>query len=384
MINRNIIFAMLPTKQKLFMTLLLITTIVNLNNANACTTLTIKDNQGNIYQGRTMEFGDGLPKVYLNYYPKGSKFKANAPVGSSPLNYDAKYAFIAATGIADKSNQLLVADGINTQGLTVALNMFGQSKGSSTTARTDILDADSLGKWILSQFATTKEAAKAISQQPIWFEPTVFGKPFPFHIAVFDRSGSGIVLEFIEGKLTISDNPVGVMTNGPYFKWHLTNLNNYTTLSNIGNSTSIWNGYHIAFVDIGGNTLGLPSDDSSSGRFVRAVFYTNYAVKPDQSNATAVLGKIMNKFDRVNGVTRTNGKSSESLSSRDTINKSPSEWTIFTTLRDLNNNIYYIRTENSINYSKFDLNLIAQKSQPFSIPFNDLDKPESIKLINND
>lgn len=366
-------------KKKLLIALCLTGAVFNITTANACTTLIIKDTQGGVYQGRTMEFGDGLPQMYLNYYPVGSKFKANAPEGRKPLNYKAKYAVLETVGQIDKTNQMSALDGINSQGLTVTANAFGISKVIDTKASSNVLDGDSLGQWILSQFATVDEVKAAIAKQSIWFETTILGVKFPLHLAVFDRSGKGIVIEFVNGKLEVNDNPVGVMTNGPEFNWHLTNLNNYTSLSNVGNGTAKWNGYTLQQVDIGGNTLGLPSDDSSSGRFVRAAFYSNFAAKPDPANAVTTIGKIMNKFDRIKGVTETNSSSTEALASTNGAKSYPSEWTIFTTLRDLNNNTYYIRTETSLNYAQFDLNTIDKTPKPFSIPFRDLYKPDVVK-----
>ena len=367
-------------KNKLLTSLCLTSAIFNITTADACTTLIFKDNQGNLYQGRTMEFGDGLPQMYLNYYPVGSKFKATAPKGSTPLNYTAKYSVLETVGQLDKTSQMSAVDGINSQGLTMTINVLGTSKVVDTKATSNVIDGDSLGQWILSQFSTVDEVKAAITKQAIWFEPTiVMGMKFPMHIAVFDRSGKGIVIEYINGKLVINDNRVGVMTNAPEFNWHLTNLNNYTSLSNVGNGTSKWNGETLHEVDIGGNTLGLPGDDSSSGRFVRAAFYSNYAVKPDPSNAVATLGKIMNKFDRVKGVTETNGSSTEALANTSGAKSFPSEWTIFTSLRDLKNNTYYIRTETNLNYAQFNLNTIDKNPKAFSIPFSDLYKPNIVK-----
>ncbi len=50
----------------------------------------------------------------------------------------------------------------------------------------------------------------------------------PFHYTLHDVNGDSIVIEFANGQQHIYDNPLGVMTNGPEFPWHLTNLNNYT------------------------------------------------------------------------------------------------------------------------------------------------------------
>ena len=54
----------------------------------------------------------------------------------------------------------------------------------------------------------------------------------PFHYTLHDATGASIVIEFANGQQNVIDNPIGVMTNGPEFQWHLTNLNNYTFLSN--------------------------------------------------------------------------------------------------------------------------------------------------------
>lgn len=368
--------------KKLLTAICFTSAIFNMSGANACTTLIIKDNQGGVYQGRTMEFGDGLPQMYLNYYPVGSKFVASAPAGKKPLSYTAKYAVLEAVAQIDKTNQKTAVDGINSKGLTVTVNAFGLSKGTDTKNTSNIIDADSLGQWILSQFSSVDEVTAAIVKQSIWFEPTLLmGLKFPLHIAVFDRSGKGIVIEFINGKLVVNDNPVGVMTNAPEFTWHLTNLNNYTSLSNVGNGTAKWNGETLHQFDTGGNTLGLPDDDSSTGRFVRAAFYSNFATKPDPANGVATLGKIMNKFDRIKGVTETNTASTEALADPSSAKSYPSEWTIFTTLRDLNNTTYYIRTESSLNYAQFNLNTIKNNPKPFSLPFSDLYKPDVVKQI---
>jgi len=360
--------------KKIAFSSLLLITLANFNIADACTTLIIKDTQGNAYQGRTMEFGYGLPEMYALYYPQGTKFQSSAPAGSSGLSYEAKYAFTGIGAKADARPDLTIVGGTNEKGITVDYLWFNASQGTSTKAKENVLDSDDMSRWILSQFATVAEVKQAIKKQPIWFEATSFTLKFPLHVAVFDKTGKGIVIEFIKGKLVVWDNPIGVMTNGPDFKWHLTNLNNYVTLSDTGSSRATWNGYHLNAVDAGGNILGLPSDDSTSGRFVRAAFYTSHMEKPDPQHAVAVLGKVMNKFDRINGVTRStndllNGEAVVQKNSK----KGTAEWTIYTTLSDLNNGLYYIRTEDSLGYYKIDLKELSRKNaSSFSKPLKEL------------
>ena len=57
--------------------------------------------------------------------------------------------------------------------------------------------------------------------------------------------------------MTVYDNPVGLMTNSPRFDWHLTNLNNYTYLSNIDQSTNTFGSLQANQPDSGIATVGL-------------------------------------------------------------------------------------------------------------------------------
>jgi hypothetical protein len=52
------------------------------------------------------------------------------------------------------------------------------------------------------------------------------------HFAVHDANGKSLVIEFVEGKAKVTENPVGVLTNLPVFSWHITNLGLYAHLSN--------------------------------------------------------------------------------------------------------------------------------------------------------
>jgi choloylglycine hydrolase len=53
----------------------------------------------------------------------------------------------------------------------------------------------------------------------------------PPHYVVHDESGKSIVIEYVEGKLHVYDNVIGVITNSPAFDWHITNLRNYLNFS---------------------------------------------------------------------------------------------------------------------------------------------------------
>jgi len=51
------------------------------------------------------------------------------------------------------------------------------------------------------------------------------------HFFIQDKTGQSIAVESVDGKLVVTDAPLGVMTNAPTYDWHMTNLNNYVNLS---------------------------------------------------------------------------------------------------------------------------------------------------------
>src|SRR5690606_21691701 len=169
-----------------------------------------------------------------------------------------------------------------------------------------VLAAIDLGSWALSQFSTVSEVKAALAEQPVLVTSLLPGGLLktPFHYTLHDATGASIVIEFANGKQQVIDNPVGVMTNGPEFSWHMTNLNNYTFLSNKDQSKLQIRGREFRQPDSGIATVALPASNTSVGRFVRAVYYSQFAEKattPEQ--AVATLAHVMNNFDRPRGIT---------------------------------------------------------------------------------
>jgi len=110
----------------------------------------------------------------------------------------------------------------------------------------------------------------------------------PVHYAIHDASGKSIVIEYVEGKLHVYDDPLGVLTNSPAFDWQTTNLRNYVNFSLV-NVPPVHLGT-VTLVGFGQGTgmLGLPGDITPPARFVRAVAYTN-SVFPSKTGDAAVL-----------------------------------------------------------------------------------------------
>lgn len=333
----------------------------------ACTSLLYTDGQGASYAGRTLELAMELP-YQVAYYPIGTGFGSQADQ-HHVLDFQAKNAFVSI-GIPDPVNgQFKAIQGVNDKGLTFSLLAFPSTDGPANAASqtTAVLAAIDLGAWTLSQFDTVADVKAALETQPVLVTALLPHNQIktPFHYALHDATGKSIVIEYSDGAQHVYDNPVGVMTNGPTFPWHMTNLDNYSFLTNKDQSSWEINGKVFQQPDSGIATAGLPASNTSVGRFVRAVYYSHFAEKVDNHDkALITLAHIMNNFDRPRGITI--DKSTETnvagIPVPDVAGQPgyTTEYTSWTTLTDLNRRQMYVRTYANMNYVRFDLQELMQ------------------------
>lgn len=354
-----------------------------------CTSLSYTDAAGKVYFGRTLELTVDLPYQVV-YFPEGTPF-SSAVEGHPALEYKARHAVLAVTmpdrkpsaeaplGIGD----LKVLEGLNARGLTFSLLSYPAAGGTqqSVAMTRAVLSASDLGSWALAQFETVAELKEALAGQPVLLEALAIlgGVESPFHYVVHDASGASLVIEFNRGEMSVHDNPVGVMTNGPEFGWHLTNLDNYTFLTNVDRSSATFGRYAAAQPDSGIATAGLPASNTSVGRFVRAAFYAQFAEKaatPDE--AVRTLAHVMNNFDRPRGITidyPQDGGGHLEVAGLDQGGAEPyaTEFTSWTNLSDLDRGLFFVRTYKAMNFSAFDLNRLAELKEPRVVPLDRID-----------
>lgn len=211
-----------------------------------CTSLLYFDASDRAYVGRTLELSLELP-YQISVFPAATEL-TSAPAGFAAQSWSAKYPFLAVTmpsvipqpGHAPGVHDLKVIEGLNTAGLAFSVQSYPQAGGPDVDGDPSqpAISAADLGAWVLGQFTTVDEVKQAIANLEVVVEtvPILGGLKMPFHYAVHDATGKSIVIEFHHGVRTVYDNPVGVMTNAPQFSWHLTNLNNYTFLTNVDHS----------------------------------------------------------------------------------------------------------------------------------------------------
>ncbi len=317
-----------------------------------CTSLKINDTNGNIYHGRTLEYSSDLPSNII-YYPIGTAFTNKAPdFVSEGLHYKAKYDILCiATPLNEEID--IPVEGINSVGLSGSLNM---KTDSDLPALTDDQYPTSVAwallmQWALANCASVSEIKTQIKKISIWTESILKIKASA-HFIFYDHTGACIVIEISNKTLHIIDNPTGVLTNGPEFNWHITNLNNYTHLTNHDSNKTKLGSLPLKQPDTGIATALLPSSNTSVGRFVRAVFYSTFAREEKTEQLSILeLSHIMNKFDRPKNITESDqGEGGEANE-----NSYVTEYTLWTTLTNIHSKEMYVRTYYDLNYKKYTL-----------------------------
>ena len=241
--------------------------------------------------------------------------------------------------------------------------------------------------WVLGNFQSVGQVKQALQagKVKIWLPKVAFlgNVEMPLHYAIFDKTGAGIVIEYSKGQQNIYDNEVGVMTNIPDFSWHLLNLNNYAFLNNTDRNQGKFNKFEVSAPDSGNALVGLPSDQTSAGRFVKAAYYTNFVRKAKTpEDAIITLAHIMNNFDRPYDLSI---DPPGAVGDGPALKTNSSEVTLFTWLSDKARNRYYLRTIDSYNYTMIDMNLLASVAEIKKIPismFNNTSSDSTHLLLN--
>lgn len=324
--------------------------------AQACTGITLTAADGNVVRARTMEFNVDL-KSSVIVIPRGQARTGTTPDGKPGLSWKAKYASV---GINPMGMPYLV-DGLNEKGLSVGLFYFDQSAQFQPYTPADAdqtLASWELGSYILDNFATVDEVRKGLADvtvAPVKFDQ--FNIVLPVHFVATDTSGKSIVIEYVDGKLNIHDDEIGVITNNPPFDWHMINLQNYVNLGLQNAPAQKLGGVDIKGLGQGTGLLGMPGDFTSPSRFVRAAIFSHgIAPSTDANHATFQAFHILNNFDIPKGVVRDGDKDADG-----NINADYTQWT---SANDLTARRFYFRTYEDSTIRVVDLtkqNLDADK-----------------------
>lgn len=299
----------------------------------ACTGIVLRTLDGVALTGRTLEFGFDIKSEVL-VVPAGTKFTTLAMnPEKSGFTFEAKHGFAGANAIG----RPIVVDGLNEKGLYFgAFYFLGSAKFSELTAanQPNAISSEEVGNWLLSQFATVEEVKAALPKKVIvgTYVKEIDGIA-PFHYAVTDATGASIVIEYTQSGLTIHDNTVNAVTNNPTYDWQLTNLRKYIGLTAVNREALTVGRQKLEPFGQGTGMFGLPGDFSSPSRFVRATAFANNSL-PSKNADEGVFRTfhVMNNFDIPKGAIR------------ESDSKTLVDYTVWTSVSDTKNAIYYYKT----------------------------------------
>lgn len=243
-----------------------------------CTSFTYSSQYDCSYLARTMDFSFSLnsfPKVM----PRGYQWTT-----SNGREFSLDYGFV---GTAMTVNGVVFADGINEEGLAIAVLYCAEevSYATSTSKENINLEPEEFIMWFLGMNASVKDLKDNIDQVRLLKQVNpALDKVPPLHFMVTDQTGQSAVITPIEGKLVIQNNPVQVLTNNPNLKWHYQNLRQYTNFNVEAPTNALLGTENIHPLGVEAGTEVLPGGYTSPSRFVRTAYFRPYLEDAEDEN----------------------------------------------------------------------------------------------------
>jgi choloylglycine hydrolase len=295
-----------------------------------CSELYLISSEGNLISARTLDFP--IPVKYQ--------------VGKVNKGSENKYSYMTVYAL-DNTN--FIVDGINSEGLMFQLLWQGNSVFSKNQNDIEIC---SIAKYILGNCATVAEVREKIEGKSIFaklYDIVDYnnGKEEKFfitgHFSVHDKNNNSIIMEVLNGTMTIYKNRYQVMTNEPLYEWHLQNVENYLHLNNSALPPAMYS----VSSPIGGAALfGLPGDFTSSSRFVKMQKLVSFLSKNRYSDK-----QTMCLVDKIIGqVTIPEGAKMEIVPNNP--NVLHFDITQYTIIKDQKNKKFYIKDISSLAYDR--------------------------------
>lgn len=242
-----------------------------------CTVIT-KPFKGTNVVARNMDFNLGMVGNSARKWSAGDNL-----AGDKDVDFTAVYPVAVVCNILSEAEHLaaylpktFVQEGINGAGLSFSLlyNLDNAVPVKSQPARSENLAYFPLH--VLAKCKNVDEVKAQIGTKSFYMpECTSLTGKSTVHWMFADGNGKQIVVEFpaaTNGKPVIYETTVGVMTNGPDYSWHLTNVRSYINLDN-----HIVDSAELCGVKFSKNSHceglnGLPGANDSPSRFIRELF----------------------------------------------------------------------------------------------------------------
>ncbi len=312
-------------------------------DSSACTGIALTARDGSRVVARTVEWAATPMQCGYVVAPRGHDHQSYTPDGLNGLKYKGIYGYV---GIYTEYEPFVV-EGVNETGLSAGLFFFpnyGEYAPYNKAAASKTLCDMQFVSWVLSQFSTIDQLKAGLSKVDL---VTLSSKIGAVHWRISEPNGRMVVLEIVNGVPNFYENKLGVLTNAPGFRWHITNLNNYINIEpGTEADKTIMNGIVLKSLGHGSGNLGLPGDFTSPSRFVRATFFQTTSPVWDNGFDTVVQAfHILNNFDIPIGSQHAMAEIPKGLHSA----------TQFTAATDLKNMKFYYRTAWNSNIRCIDL-----------------------------
>lgn len=325
------------------------------SQTKACTGITLSTQDNQIITARTIEWALEPLTAMLVVMPRGQKQFSLLPDGSSDgKHFVAEYGYV---GIAVEDDAFIM-EGINEMGLSAGLFYFpeyGEYMPYNEDDKSICISDMQFVAWVLSSCASIDEMVALLPTiRIIGIDP----RASTVHWRITEPSGRQVVLEIVDQEIKIHENPLGVLTNSPDFRWHITNLNNYVNLVSGAVAQREIGSLQLKAFGGGSGLHGLPGDMTPPSRFVRAALFQSTAPRLESTEETVVQAfHILNNFDIPLGI---------QFSEPELVPEMPSA-TQITIATDLQNKCLYYRTMYNASIRCIDLRKIDLDRVNFQI-----------------
>jgi len=313
------------------------------DKSEACTGISLRAQDGSVVVARTVEWAATPMQCGYVVCPRGHQQQSYTPTGADGMKYKSVFGYV---GIYTEYEPFVV-EGVNEAGLSAGLFFFpnyGQYTPYNEASKDMTICDMQFVSWVLGSFDSIDQVKAALKKVHV---VTLNHKIGAVHWRIAQPDGRMVVLEFVNGVANFYENGLGVLTNSPGFRWHLTNLNNYVNLEpGSAPDNTLKPGITLMPLGHGSGMLGLPGDFTSPSRFVRATFYQTTAPVLDTGFDTVVQAfHILNSFDIPIGTQHARNDIPEGLPSA----------TQFTAVTDQSSMKLYYRTAWNSNIRCIDL-----------------------------
>lgn len=332
--------------------------------AQACTSIVLNGTDNGRVYGRTMEFGIPL-KSAIMITPRGYALQGIGIDGvpGTGKNWVTKYAVIGANvfglpAYVDGMNEAGLAGGLLNAPNTAQYQTPTQAESANSIASQQLLI------YVLTNFANVAEVKDALPKMFVNSSPLKeWGGVAKSRMTLHDSSGGSLVVEYLGGKLVMTDNVIGTMTNDPAFSWHLQNIGNYANLSGTDKKPMEYNKQKFLAASSGNGLHGLPGSFLSPDRFIRASTFVMNTPAATTDLQERRAWHIMNNFDLPFGAVHLDSSSGYGGG----VNSY--EYTEWTVVANLKTKIYNIRSfENpgvlSVGFTEADMTSKTIRSIP--------------------